>query len=304
MRRLLLILFLILSVVNVSAVDVSAQQRVLRVDDFPVVIRYLESDQKVADKVSSVATDAIPRLLDELGLSRMTSVNVVLISDMDAFRREQNVRLPSWGVAFALMGNQVMIVDVRRATNAMNTLEKVIPHELSHLLVAQRAEGVALPVWFVEGLAMWQAREWTLLEHWRLMEAVWGRRAVTLAHIREGLPAGEAQARDAYRIAYVGFTERFGDEIDLLSAFLDQVVRSGDFGVAFEEFWGESEIEYYTRSAQALDRKYRSGLLLFQTGPLFTLMAFLFLFVILRIYIRNRRNLKKMEDSESWPEAR
>lgn len=299
MRRFLLILCLILSAVNVSA-----QERVLRVDGFPVVIQYLEADQKVADKVSSVAADAIPRLLSELGLSRMTQVNVVLISDMDAFRRQQNVRLPSWGVAFALMGNQIMIVDVRRATNAMNTLEKVIPHELSHLLVAQRVGEVALPVWFVEGLAMWQAREWSLLEHWRLMEAVWGRRALTLAHIRDRLPAGEAQARDAYRIAYVGFTERFGDEIGLVPAFLDQVVSSEDFAVAFEEFWGETEIDYYTRSAHALDRKYRSGLLLFQTGPLFTLMAFLFLFVILRLYIRNRRNLKKMEDNESWPDAR
>ena len=275
----------------------------MTLDAYPITIRYLAKDEKVADKVSVVAADAIPRLMRELGLRDIKPMRVFLISDMAAFQSERQVRLPAWGVAFALMDNQVMLVDVRRATNAMNKLEKIIPHELSHLLVAQRVGDVSLPVWFVEGLAMWQARQWSLIENWRLMEAVWGRRAPTLNQVYIGLPREEPRARDAYRVAYMGFTERFDDQMDLVPVFLDEVVRSGDFSSAFEVFWGENEFNYYTRFAATLDNRYRSRLLVFQTGPLFTIMAVLFIFVVLRIYIRNRIKLRQMEDVDrgSWP---
>jgi hypothetical protein len=304
LMRLFLLIVLILCISLTSFIDVNAQERVMTLDGYPITIRYLEKDEKVADKVSAVAADAIPRLSRELGLHELKPLRVFLISDMEAFQKEIQVRLPSWGVAFALMDNRVMLVDVKRATHAMNKLDNVIPHELSHLLVAQRVGGVGLPVWFVEGLAMWQAREWSLVENWRLMEAVWGHRAPTLNQVYVGLPREEPRARDAYRVAYVGFTERFDGQMDRIPGFLDEVVRSGDFSSAFEVFWGENEFDYYTRFAVLLNSRYRSRLLLFQTGPLFTIMAVLFLFVVLRIYIRNRNKLKRMEDVDrgSWPE--
>ncbi|UCH82917.1 MAG: hypothetical protein JSW50_10620, partial [Candidatus Latescibacterota bacterium] len=50
--------------------------------------------------------------------------------------------------------------------------------------------------------------------------------------------------------------------------------------------------------AAHLSHRYGSWLMLFQTGPLFTLLAFLFLFVMLRIWIANRKKLKEMERRE------
>jgi hypothetical protein len=301
MRSLLFIAVLIAALSTVR--DAAAQERVIELNAFPVTIRYLEKDAKVADRVSEIATEVIPRLSLELGLRDIRSIRVLLISDMEEFKSEHRIRLPDWGVAFALMDNQVMLVDVKRATSAMNKLERVIPHELSHLLVAQRIGGVAMPAWFTEGLAMWQAREWSLVENWRLMEAVWGRRAPGLNRIYTSLPAEESRARDAYRVAYMGFTERFDDRMDLLPVFLAELVRAGDFGQAFENFWGESEIDYYNRFALTLENRYRSRLLIFQTGPLFTLLAVVFVFVVVRLYIRNRVKLRKMEDLDrgSWP---
>lgn len=270
-------------------------QKVMTVPGQPVTIQFLAGDQKVADRVSAITAEAIPRLSMELGLDRVFPLRVYLISDMEAFQREQGVRLPEWGVAFALMENQVMLVDVKRATNAWNSLRKVIPHELSHLLVAQRVGDVRLPVWFVEGLALWQAGEWSLLENWRLMEAVWTRRAPGLAQVHRTLPAEKTKAHDAYRVAYMGFTERFDSQMDRLPVFLDEVAGAADFGTAFQTFWGESESEYYTRFGESLRKKYRSRLLLFQTGPLFTIVGVLFLIVVLRVRIRNRKKLKRME---------
>lgn len=293
MRRLSLIL-LVLVVPSLAA----AEARVTTLSDFPITISYDSSDERVARRVADICSDAIPVLADQIGLGDVKAFNIVLIQDMAAFEREQGINLPSWGVAFALMDNQVMLVDVDRASNAWNTLETVIPHELSHLLVGQRVGPRMLPVWFVEGLAMWQSREWSLIDNWRLMESVWSNRAPHLGQIERGLPGEEARARDAYRVAYIGFTERFEDRTERLPQFLDEVMRQGEFAAGFESYFDEAPVTYYARLHEHLHRKYKTRLLLFQAGPLFSVLSLLFLFVLLRVRLRNRRKLREMEQRE------
>ncbi len=275
-----------------------AQPLELQLDEYPVTVEYYPGGDKVARKVLSICRGAIPELAAELGLEAIGSFRVLLITDMAGFQERQGIRLPSWGIAFALMDNQIMLVDVKRANSAWNSLEKVIAHELSHLLVAQRVGAVRMPVWFVEGLAVWQAREWSLLEGWRLMESVWTGSAPGLGQLISSLPAEEGRVRAAYRVAYSGFVDRFQQEMNELPAFLAMVEGEGDFSVAFERRWQENEYLYYARFDQALYRKYHSKLLFFQTGPLFSVIAVLFLFVVLWIKLRNRRKLKRLEQAE------
>lgn len=298
MRRTLCSLFVLLAAL-VFAAPSPAVTRVTTLSDFPITITYDDSDERVAERVADICSSSIPELADEIGLDSVQDFRIILIQDINEFKRQQGLSLPMWGVAFAFMDNQVMIVDVDRAANAWNSLEKVIPHELSHLLVAQRVGAHALPVWFVEGMAMWQAHEWSLIDNWRLMESVWTNRAPTLAALMSGLPREEARARDAYRVSYIGFTERFEDQPERLPDFLDEVMRRGSFGAAFEIYFGEGEGDYYARLHESLHRRYKTRLLLFQVGPLFSVMSILFLFVLLRVRLRNRRKLREMEAREA-----
>lgn len=280
-----------------SAVGAPAPKHVT-LDDYGITIEYDAKDQRITDKVVAIFESVIPRISRELGLNTVRPFRVFLIPDMDSYEEMAALRLPSWGIAFAFMDNQIMLVDVKRAANAWNSLDDVIPHELSHLLLAQRVEDARMPLWFIEGLAQWQAREWSILEHWRLMEAVWGNRTPMLTQITYALPREEARARDAYRVAYVAFQYRFDKRMEIIPAFLDEVNERGDFGDAFNAFWDETELEYSMRFADHLSRKYGSGLMLFQTGPLFTLIALLFLLVVIRTWIRNRRKLARLDDVE------
>jgi hypothetical protein len=297
MKRIATIICLLVMTLIATA-QAQPSTRTLAVDGHPITIEYVAGNEKVADKIAAICAAEIPRLASEIGLTHVAPFHIYLIGDMDGFQRAQGIRLPSWGVAFALMDNQLMLVDVVRATKTWDGLDHIIPHELSHLLVAQRIDGVLLPLWFVEGLALWQAREWSLAENWRLMEAVWGNRAPMLAHIHTAMPAGEQAARDAYRVSYTAITERFGKSLEGVPAFLDEVVRVGDFTEAFVSFFGESEFQYSSRFAAALDRKYKSRLLLFQAGPLFSVVAVLFVFVYIRIRIRSHQKMKRFEQIE------
>jgi hypothetical protein len=262
-------------------------------------IYYEPGDLRVAKRVAEICEDEIPRLSEQLGITEVTPVVIEIADDITPYRRRSGNDLPRWGVAFALMGQQRIIVDVKRAARALNSLEKVIPHELSHLYVAQRVGNVRLPIWFLEGLAQWQAREWSLIDSWQLMNVVWGNKAPTLWQLIERYPRGEERARAAYRVSHAAFVYRFGSLAHELPLFLDTVARHGDFERAFEDYWGEETTVFYARFHKDLEAKYRSRLLLFQPAPLFSLVAALFLFVILRYSLRKRRKLKDLERLES-----
>jgi hypothetical protein len=270
----------------------------ITLDEWGVVIEFRAADRKVASEVASICRKSLPALSAELGLAAIEPFHVFLLSDVRAYEERMGFSLPSWGVAFAFPGNNIVLVDVGRATRAWDTLDKVIPHELSHLLLGQRAAGVRFPLWFMEGLAQWQAGEWSVMESWRLMEAVWGNRAPALGRVVSYMPADENLARDAYRVSYEAFQYRFDEHTERLGDFLEEVLERGDFSEAFAGFWNETEGQFYARFDEHLARKYSSPLMLFQTGPLFTLASVLFVIVVIRIWIRNRRKLRRMEAAE------
>ena len=265
---------------------------------YPVEIVFRSRDERVARKVAEVCEHDIDRLASELGLSTVSPIRIDVVTDMRPYRHSFSGNVPVWGVAFALLREQVIVVDVQRATRQYNSLDRVIPHELSHLLLAQRVGTVACPVWFLEGLAQWQAREWSLVDNWQLMNTVWSKATPLLWHLMNNYPADESSARAAYRISYAAFADAFGSRSAELPAFLGSIGESGGFEPAFEEFTGVALVPWMVSFHEGLERKYHSRLLVFQTGPLFSIAAVVFLFVGLRAYIRKRRRLKDLEREE------
>jgi hypothetical protein len=273
----------------------------LTLDPYGITIDYRASDERVARMVASIFEERTPGLAREIGLDDVRAFHVVLVPDIKEYEERTGHTLVPWGVAFAFPNNGIVLVDVKRATNAWNSLEKVIPHETSHMLLGQRLPGIGMPLWFVEGLAQWQARQWSVLDNWRLMESVWGNSAPRLEQLVSAFPMGEERAREAYRVAYTAFQHRFDKRMDRLPGFLDEVARRGDFSEAFGAWWGEEEGAYYARFAKHLESKYKTGLMLFQTGPLFTLLSVLFVLVVVGRWVRNRRKLRRMEaDERGW----
>ena len=295
-RILLFVLFAaIVAGLSLFVTDVPARET-LELSSQPVRLSYEKGDERVARRVGEICDDELGRLAAQLGIAEVAPIDIEITGSIARYRRQMGADLPTWGVAFALMREGRMVVDVARATRAWNSLETVIPHELSHLLVAQRLGQVSLPIWFLEGLAQWQADEWSLMDSWQLMNAVWSNQAPKLWQIQSRYPAGEEGARNAYRVSYVAFTKLFDGRFDDVPAFLDEIERQGDFEEAFLSFFGEYSMSFYVRFQQRLEARYHSRLLVFQSGPLFSILAAAFLVLAIRHYIRKRRRLREMAD--------
>jgi len=264
----------------------------------PVTIRYEKHYGRVTDRVAEICREQIPRIAGEIGLAHMAPIEIIITPDARRYDASLMQEIPSWGVAFAVLEQQRILVDVNRATRAYNSLDEVVPHELSHLLVYQRVPRVRMPIWFLEGLAQWQAQEWSLVDSWALMNSVWSGEAPRLRDVDWYYPSNETRARAAYRVSYAAFTQLFsnGGGFARLPDFLADVDRLRNFNDAFDDFWGFTVDDYDAYLRDDLERKYHSRLLVFQTEPLFGFAAVLFLVVILRHFLRSRKRYREMEE--------
>ena len=266
-------------------------------DPLPVTLRYEHRYGRVADKVAEICTAEIPRIAQELGLTDMAPIEIVLTANAREYDRTLEEGLPTWGVAFAVLEEQRILVDVNKATRAYNSLEEVVPHELSHLLLYQRVPRVRFPLWFLEGLAQWQAREWSLVDGWQLMNSVWSGAAPRLRDMTYSYPAEEARAQAAYRVSYAAFTELFNaGGFQRLPEFLTEVNRQRSFERAFADYWGFGLADYGAYFQDDIERRYHSKLLMLQSGPLLGFASLLFIVVIGRYVIRSRRKFRQLEE--------
>jgi hypothetical protein len=260
----------------------------------PVSVVYDESNERVASRVLSICREEIDRIAREIGLEVLEPIVIEVVDDMAPYRSSLSLRLPDWGVAFAVLAQQVIVVDVPRATRSWNSLGKVIPHELSHLLVAQKTSSADLPIWFAEGMARWQAGEWSMLDSWQLMNAVWTKKIPRLEFLVHSYPDSEAMAQAAYRMSHAAFTDLFSGRYDELPEFLAAVASVG-FEKAFDDYRVESLAVYMASFHTQLNRKYRSRLLVFQTGPLFSILAVLFVVAGTIFHIKRRRKYRDLD---------
>jgi hypothetical protein len=263
----------------------------------PITINANARNHRVADKIGKICTAEVPRIAGELGLTRLEPIQIDVIDDVAPYNRAHGGHLPEWGIAFAMLEENRIIVDVKRATREFNSLDEVVPHELSHLLVHQRAPDVRFPLWFLEGLAQWQAREWSLVDQWELVQGVWTHTSPRLIDMYGQYPVDESRAQQAYRVAYAGFVDLFAEVgFDDLAPFLAEAERQHSFENGFHDYFGYSVAEYQAFFQNDFEKKYGSAWMALQSGPLLAFAAGLFLVVILRYLIRRRRKFARLDD--------
>lgn len=280
-----------------SAGFAHAETRTRLLDPFPVTILYEPRFSRVAEKVDEISRAELPRLMAELGLTELHPIEIVVTDDARAYDATLTHQLPRWGVAFAILEEQRILVDVEKASRAYNSLDEVVPHELSHLLMRQRVPNAQLPIWFSEGSAQWQAREWSLYDSWQLMQGVWNGTVPHVEDLGRQYPADEARAQDAYRISYAAFTELFAEGgFAKLPEFLSAIEAKQSFSGGFVDYWGFTVGDYSTYFQDEVERKYRSKALAFQSGPLFGFAALVFIAVIIRQTIKRRRKLATLDE--------
>lgn len=142
------------------------------------------------------------------------------------------------GYAFGEQGI-VVLLPGRALYYPYDSLEEVLDHELTHVLIARAAGGGSVPRWFNEGLAMVAGNSWGLGDRARLTLVVLGGQAVPLGRVESWFGGDAAAVRRAYLVsgAFVSdLLARHGPTS--AAAILDGVAAGLDFPTSFRRATG------------------------------------------------------------------
>lgn len=145
--------------------------------------------------------------------------------------------MTEWAAGVAFPGYDLILLKID--PNTRFTVHDVFRHEVSHIALERAVAGRALPLWFVEGVAVRQAGE-RLAERWqRTAEATLGSGLLPLAALDARFPQDGAQVDLAYAEAasFVGYLLQKSGWGALRRVIA--LVRSGDsFASAFRSTYG------------------------------------------------------------------
>ena len=111
---------------------------------------------------------------------------------------------PLWAVGVAYPEQNIIVLLSPRAIKGSRIdLIDVFAHEFSHIALGRALTGVKVPVWLNEGLAIYEAREWTFSRISVLTKASLTDRLIPLPILTLSFPAEEEPAELAYAESFM-----------------------------------------------------------------------------------------------------
>lgn len=274
-------------------------ERTIRSSCGAFVIHYPARLDAMAETIEGFLCESAGAVASTVGLESIDTITVLIAPDIEGYRHLHGGRLPDWSAAYSDIHAQVLGLNSRAVIGMRRPIRILIRHELSHLLLAQRLDGIRCPTWFLEGLAMMQSGEWGFGDEWRLARRVVAKDIPYLEDLEGRFPDDADDAAFAYGISYIAVQELLDERTDDLITLTAFIREFGDFDEAFATTFGESPEHFDGRLHIILYKRYRNAGTLIRTTPYWPLLALLFLLAFLIRRYRNRRRLEEWKRREA-----
>lgn len=279
-----------------AAEDILKGYEVLRSRNGSFVVFYPPHLARMAQDINRLIEESAAGIASSLGLETIQEIRVVLASNERDYGLLHRGAIPEWGVAFSDLGAQVLGIDVDLVVRDPRPVSTVVRHELSHLLLAQRVGGAAVPTWFMEGLAVMQAGEWSFSDEWRLMTLAGGRDIPYLETLKGPFPSSAEKAALCYGVSYLAVGKLLREAPGSLLALTAFIRDSRDFESAFVSTYGVSTFDFGGKLYVEIERRYRTAGTILNASPYWGGVALLFVSVFLVKRARSRRKLERLEE--------
>ena len=221
----------------ISDLTLLGWQRETRVPNIQPPTLIIETEKSLEAAGTSIHAFDPKKLLSVMRLVGLNTpgkpIRVILISEKSKLARST----PPWisGLAFS-SDSTVFLLPERTPSYPNNSLEKLLHHEVAHVLIQRAAGGQPLPRWFNEGLAMAAERTSNLENFTRIIFESLKRERIPM-HALDGLfgKNKESSAR-AYTLSNAFVQDLLVEHGPNSAARILSLVASGlPFSVAFEQ---------------------------------------------------------------------
>lgn len=268
-----------------------------------VRIHCLPQNVPALEVLKPVLRAALDRIAAELGTGKPDSLDLYLAPDRRTFQQLTGGRIPEWGAGCAFPAQGRIYVHLEQRDP--EALKRTLVHELAHVILYRQTQGIHLPRWFNEGMAMWLAREWHYGQSMEMGLAALVDGFHPLKEVESMLGFPESEARRAYAESFsaVLLLQRLGGR-GVWPDLLEALRRQSSFERALIEVVGMNSQAFEQVWLAHLHQEFNPLRLLFDTGLLWLGIIGLAILAYIGTRIRARRLKRAWEEEESqeWEE--
>jgi hypothetical protein len=265
------------------------------------VVMFTES-KGAAQDIQKIAEDFYPKVTSDLGYLVKRKIYIWFCESQKEFARAVNAPIQDWaaGAAYPLRA-RIVVRDPASGIGKKINLQNLVKHEITHVVFGLYA-GRSLryvPMWFNEGLAMYEAEQWSYGQYWTMLTGALSNSLIPLDELVEDFPRSESRAYMAYAqsCSIVTFiVEKYGSDSIRQCVSLIAEGRSMDEALAgaigIDSYWLEKKWLKYIKSRYKWISFISSWVVLWGIVILIGLIAYW------RRKIKNRRIIKQWEEEE------
>ncbi len=238
-------------------------------------------------------------------LTRLIPAGIIDIWVCDTqkeFQASVHAPIHDWAVGCAFpLSRRIVILNPKHIALAKLQLVQVLRHEIAHVLFGQctRKAVREIPLWFVEGIAIYFADEWVPSRHETLLKHIFSRSILPLQELERSFPRTQAGADLAY--AESQDTVRWLVEVkgqDVLLSLIAELHAGSNFSSAFETVVGWDLATHDILWRESLTERYQWASLFSNSYVLWGGFGGLALIGYLVCWNRRRRHLNRLAQQE------
>ncbi len=266
---------------------------------------FQESTRSQMQELNELQATAWKRIRSELGgdIDPKMEIRIAINPEQMQALAPKTVRLPSYatGVAFPKMGLILLTLTAPDSWKPV-AIESVLVHEMSHLALHRAVNGVEVPRWFSEGVAIYQSQERSFARTKTLWEGSLQSRLIPLERLSEAFPSRRHQVNLAYAQS-ADFVSFLLEGEDNRYRFI-QLIKNLRQGKSFSEAVGSAyhlPLGYLEREwIKSLRQRFgRWPLLLTGMGTLWVLACILLLAAYIQMKRKHKATLKRWAFEEA-----
>ena len=264
---------------------------------------YYQLDTTQPQDIADIAEDFYPhinRLIDGIEIGK---IEIWMCKTQEQFQAAAHAPIQDWAVGCAFpLSRRIVIQNPRVIIDQKFQLSQVLRHEIVHIAFGQRTKSTIgdIPLWFIEGVAIYLSGEWTPHRHDVMFEHILSRSIIPLAHLKERFPSAEEKAQLAYAeslnavvwLVKIAGVEKLWEVIDLLGT-------GHDLNTAYKQALGWDLATFDAEWQDSLSQRYYWAAIFSNSYLFWGSLGLVFIFVYLWCRQRIRRRLAELERQES-----
>ncbi len=262
-------------------------------------------NEGAAREIQKTAEEFYPKVTGDLGCSTKRKITIWFYDSQKEFKRVPDAPVQDWAAGYAYpLRARIVIRNPAFSKDRKLNLSHLVKHEITHVifgLYIGKENLKYVPTWFNEGLAMYEAEQWSYSQYWIMLTGALGNSLFPLYELADEFPLGESQARIAYAqsCSIVTFMVRtYGKDALKKCVRLMAEGREIDGALAgsigIDSYWLEK------KWLKSIKKRYKWISLVTSWVVLWTFVVLIALLAYLRRRAKNRRIIKQWEEEELW----